>query len=112
MFYYIEKKEEISSADSKNIELIKLNEALKVMQLRIVAHKSDKYNFDFSDEKEKLTATKYQIENASVTIGSQNEEEKRIQTCGGTVVNKYKQKLQSMLGKKLPRSFQAQEKKI
>jgi hypothetical protein len=107
MLSHFEKKNEQITISSKDEELIKFKEVIKEMQKRIVAKKSEKYNFDF--EEGSLTTIKQR--QSEIFLDEEKKESgvktvvetKIINAPGGGIVNKYKEKLQSMLGKKIPR---------
>jgi hypothetical protein len=93
-------------SDSKKKENFKLNEVVKEMQNIILQKKSKQYDFDFTNG-EKLTAIKKESENFTEVLVKTLEsdesmkERKVLQLNYCSVgVNKYKLKLQSLLGNK------------
>lgn len=92
-------------SDSRQKELLKFNQVANEMQNSIIRRKSEQYDFDFVKE-EKLTATEKKSEKfTDVAKKSETEEivkEKKMLplNSGSLAVNKYKLKLQSLLGNK------------
>jgi hypothetical protein len=114
MLSYLENKSDNSKKENSEKDLKKFREAIFKMQNQIISEKSERYNYEFSKDLE-LTATEKVNGNLDhVTERTENEENKEIKGKGmekfagfsGTsgnsekAVNKYKQKLQALLGKK------------
>lgn len=109
MLSYLEKNSENSKKENSEKELKKFREAIIKMQNQIISEKSERYTYEFSKDLE-LTATEKVNGNLEhVTERTENEEikgkgmEKFPGFSSGNsekAVNKYKQKLQTLLGKK------------
>jgi hypothetical protein len=108
MLYYLEKNLEESKKNSSGKDLKKFRELVSNMQNQIISKKYERYSFDFIKNHE-LTATKKESENGKNVlesgVNSENEvngggEIKSFPANSGKVVNKYKEKLQALLGKK------------
>ena len=93
-------------SDSKNKENLKLIEVVKEMQNIILQKKSKQYDFDFTNG-EKLTATRKESENftevdVKTSKSDESMKERKVLPLNysNVAVNKYKLKLQSLLGNK------------
>ncbi len=114
MLSYLENKSDNSKKENSEKDLKIFREAIFKMQNQIISEKSERYNYEFSKDLE-LTATEKvngNLEHVTErTEISENEEIKgkgmeKFPGFSGTsgnsekAVNKYKQKLQALLGKK------------
>ena len=107
MISYLEsERRNVDVSDSKKNENLRLKEVIKEMQKIILQKKSKQYDFDFTKD-EKLTTTQKESENFSeivvetAKIDESTKEMKALPINYCSVgVNKYKLKLQSLLGNK------------
>jgi hypothetical protein len=115
MLFYLEKKDKKFEVkiNSKEEELLKLKQAVNNMQNKILRQKSDRYNFDFEKDQE-LTATKKESitniepENKKVNEEISLKQKKVFPTGSGKALNIFKERLQSMLGKKSTHNVSAE----
>ena len=118
MLSYLEKNSEESKKENSEKDLKKFREAIFKMQNQIISEKSERYTYEFSKDLE-LTATEKVNGNLEhVTERTENQEIEEIKGKGmekfpgfssgnsEKAVNKYKQKLQTLLGKKSLRKSQ------
>ena len=102
---YLEKqiKNVENVSDFRQEELRKFKQIANEMQNSIIRKKSEQYDYDFAKD-QKLTATEKERENFTAKNSEAEEivKEKKIITLnsGSLAVNKYKRKLQSLLGNK------------
>jgi len=114
MLSYLDKKSEELKKENSEKDLKKFREAIFKMQNQIISEKSERYNYEFSKDLE-LTATEKvngifeHVKETGEVSEIREIKGKGIEKFTGTpgtngntgnAVNKYKQKLQALLGKK------------